>query len=319
MRSMRQNPRNAVVHCGHSGGTVTLWTPNVKEPVVKMLCHSGHVTGIAVHGDHMVSSGADGWWKVWDLRTYGCLRSERSFGHAVSDIDVSMTGLVALGFGSHVQIWKDLLRAGQKKLYMTEEYPGKSVASVRFRPYEDIVTVGHSEGFASIIVPGAGFANFDSFEANPFETKQQRREKEVRSLLEKLQPDSIMLDANALGGVNKELAQKDAEESKALKEKAEAKKGRNKPQKKMRGKGKIGRRMKSKSLKEGKSSKEGLKSRLKAQERGEGAGASDSESDGDDNDEEEAGDGGAEEPRQQSAGQVAGALGRFYGKRRRKT
>eukprot|EP00434_Breviolum_minutum_P033948 symbB.v1.2.030040.t1/scaffold3342.1/size58779/3 len=38
---LRQNPKNAVMHLGHNKGQVTLWTPNVKEPVVKMACHNG--------------------------------------------------------------------------------------------------------------------------------------------------------------------------------------------------------------------------------------------------------------------------------------
>merc|ERR1719436_1452758 len=111
---------------------------------------------------------------------------------------------------------------------MKEEYPAREVTSVRFRPYEDVCAVGHSGGFGSIIVPGAGFANFDSFEANPFETKSQRREKEVRGLLEKLQPDSIMLDPTKIGNINKKVAQKFDEEEMAKKAAAaaEAKKGK---------------------------------------------------------------------------------------------
>lgn len=42
---MRQNPYNAVVHLGHTNGTVTLWTPNMSNFLVKQLCHRGPVQG----------------------------------------------------------------------------------------------------------------------------------------------------------------------------------------------------------------------------------------------------------------------------------
>lgn len=45
---MCQNPQNAVVHLGQSNGVVALWSPNQKEPLVKMLCHQGAVRSIAV-------------------------------------------------------------------------------------------------------------------------------------------------------------------------------------------------------------------------------------------------------------------------------
>jgi len=45
---MTQNPRNAIIHLGHSSGTVTLWSPNMQTPLVKMLCHTGPVTAVAV-------------------------------------------------------------------------------------------------------------------------------------------------------------------------------------------------------------------------------------------------------------------------------
>merc|ERR1712196_324677 len=121
--------------------------------------------------------------------------------------------------------------------YLTHDYPSKMVSKVAFRPFEDVLAVGHSTGVGTLIVPGAGFANYDAFEANPFETKKQARESEVRKILEKLQPDTIMLDPHVLGQVNSEMAQVIRKEA----EKAKSSEGI-RLKKKMRGKHKAGKR-----------------------------------------------------------------------------
>jgi hypothetical protein len=62
--------------------------------------------------------------------------------------------------------------------------------------------IGHSLGVSSIIVPGSGEPNFDSFEANPYQTNKQLRESTVHSLLEKLQPEMISLNPTVVGKVD---------------------------------------------------------------------------------------------------------------------
>lgn len=71
-------------------------------------------------------------------------------------------------------------------LYLTHPIPHRPLTSLRFCPYQDILTIGHEAGLTSILVPGTGEPNFDSSEANPFENKRARREREVRGLLDKV-------------------------------------------------------------------------------------------------------------------------------------
>jgi len=86
--------------------------------------------------------------------------------------------------------------------YMRHELPGRTVASLRFRPFDDVCAVGHSGGVESMIVPGAGEPNFDALELNPFEGKKSRREGEVRQLLDKLPATMISLDPSEVGAVD---------------------------------------------------------------------------------------------------------------------
>ncbi len=72
-----------------------------------------------------------------------------------------------------------------------------------FCPYEDVLAVGHSMGLSSLLVPGSGEPNFDTFVANPFETVKQRREAEVHSLLDKLPSELIVLDPTQVGAVQR--------------------------------------------------------------------------------------------------------------------
>ena len=61
--------------------------------------------------------------------------------------------------------------------------------------------MGHSGGVSTMLVPGAGEPHYDTLVADPFQTRKMRREQEVHQLLDKLQPDMIVLDPTAIGQV----------------------------------------------------------------------------------------------------------------------
>ncbi|KAL9318115.1 hypothetical protein ACSQ67_014632 [Phaseolus vulgaris] len=236
---MQVNPFNGVVSLGHSAGTVTMWKPTSSAPLVKMLCHHGPVSALAFHsnGHLMATAGKDKKVKLWDLRKYEVLQTLP--GHA-NTLDFSQKGLLSCGNGSLIQVLRDVSGTQNYSRYMTHSMvKGYQVEKLVFRPYEDVLGIGHSMGWSSILIPGAGEPNFDSWVANPFETSKQRREKEIRTLLDKLPPETIMLDPSKIGTVKPKgkrptKKEKEAEieaaveatKGKKLKKKT---KGRNKP------------------------------------------------------------------------------------------
>jgi len=204
--SLAQNPYNAVLHVGHQNGTVSLWSPNSSEPLVKLLAHRGPVRSLAVdrEGRYMVSTGQDSKMAIWDIRMFKEVNNYFTRKPA-SSVAISDTGLTAVGWGTRTTVWKGLFSKDntvQEKIqspYMTWGGEGRAIERVRWCPFDDVLGLGHTEGFSSIIIPGAGEANFDALEVNPLETKKQRQEGEVKALLNKLQPEMIALDPNFVG------------------------------------------------------------------------------------------------------------------------
>ncbi|XP_077779385.1 WD repeat-containing protein 46 isoform X1 [Podarcis muralis] len=203
LRVMAQNPSNAIVHLGHSNGTVTLWSPNIKEPLVRMLCHRGAVRALAVDGSgtYMATSGLDRKLHIYDLRTYRRLHS-LLLPTGAGQLDFSQRGLLGAACQEIIQVYKDIVSCPPTKPYLCHSLP-RPAHALRFCPFEDVLGVGHGEGFASLLVPGAGEPNFDALESNPFRSRKQRQEWEVKALLEKIPHELISLDPGQLGTVDR--------------------------------------------------------------------------------------------------------------------
>ena len=208
--TLKVNPSNAIVHAGHANGTVTLWSPAQSNYLVKIKCTSGGsstaITDLAIdqRGHTMVTCGIDRQIRVWDLRMYQERHSYYCVAGTPTTVDISQRGLLGIGHAGHVTIWDST--ALQNKVsspYMHHKlgpagmnHAHGPVCSVRFRPFEDVCGIGHANGVSSIVVPGSGEPALDTSEyhTNPMEDAKQRRETEVRSLLDKLLPDMICIE-----------------------------------------------------------------------------------------------------------------------------
>ncbi len=207
--SLSQNPYNAIINVGHQNGTVTLWSPNSTTPLAKLLAHRSPVRSLAVdrEGRYMVSTGQDLRMAVWDLRMFKEVNNYflRQPGSSVA---ISDRGLTAVAWGTQVSIWQGLFDKAsleQDKVqspYMAWGGEGRRIERVQWTPLEDNLGISSDRGFSSIIVPGAGEPNFDALEVNPYESAKQRQEAEVKSLLNKLQPEMISLNPDYVGNLD---------------------------------------------------------------------------------------------------------------------
>ena len=198
--SLTHNPQNGLLFCSHPNGTMSMWTPNHYRPAVSMLCHNASVRSISVSidGNYFVTSGLDKTIKVWDLRNnFKCLKEHKVY-YVPDSAHISQLGLLAVAGGKTVTIYKDAYRTDKALTPYLKHNVKNIISDVNFCNYEDILGVSHQGGFTSLLVPGSGEPNFDSMEANPFMSKTQQREMEVRMLLDKISPKMICLDPSDL-------------------------------------------------------------------------------------------------------------------------
>ncbi|XP_069738021.1 WD repeat-containing protein 46 [Phaenicophaeus curvirostris] len=211
--AMGHNPANAVVHLGHGNGTVTLWSPKAPEPLVRMLCHRGAVRALDVDpsGTYMATSGLDRKLRVFDLRTLNPVQ-ELLLPLGATDVAFSQRGLLAAACGDVVQVFQGVGAALPPPRPFLRHRPPCPPLALSFCPFEDVLGVGHGSGFSSLLVPGSGEPNPDALEVNPYRSRRQRQEWEVKALLEKIPAELITLDPSELGRVDTATLQQKREE-----------------------------------------------------------------------------------------------------------
>lgn len=207
---LRQDPWTGVVGLGHRDGGVTLRTPAMTKPLMRIAAHRGPVTAAAFDGPNrlLVTAGSDSRVRIWDLRKTAENVVDYFTPGAASSLDVSQRGQLVVLAGRNVQVWGEgAMREKHKAPFLRhalEAGPGIVGAgpvrglSARFRPFEDALLVGHNFGIEGMIAPGSGEPNYDALELNPYENSKARREREVRSLMDKIPAELISLDTDAI-------------------------------------------------------------------------------------------------------------------------
>ncbi|SBT31969.1 U3 small nucleolar RNA-associated protein 7, putative (UTP7) [Plasmodium ovale wallikeri] len=196
---MKHNKNNGLIYLGHKNGHVTLWSPNVDSSVCDIFCHYTPISAIGVQDNYLVTASVDCTYKLWDLRKLEYIKSYRAH-NIINNIEVSDTSLVAFTMNSHFRTYRNFFT--KPELYLTHNTYGEKIHSIAFQPFEDVCCAGLGNSIKSFLIPGAGLANIDTFVNNPYETKKQVRENEVRQLLEKLPPETIHFKKDEIGKIN---------------------------------------------------------------------------------------------------------------------
>ncbi|KAL7078344.1 hypothetical protein ACQ4LE_001944 [Meloidogyne hapla] len=202
---LTQNQSNAIIVGGNSRGIITMWSPNSQKPLIEMFAHKGPILGISINqnGNYMATSGLDNKLRIWDLRNnYNELAVYSAPSLNYTNVAFSQRNFLAVNSGKNLQVIKNPHLGQSSTPYLIHKCEG-IITDLQFCPFEDVLGVGHNLGLESLLIPGSGQANFDSLRANPFESKQQRKEREVKMLLDKIQPELITLNPADINRVNR--------------------------------------------------------------------------------------------------------------------
>ena len=132
---------------------------------------------VSSDGKYMATSSQDASLKIWDLRTWKCLSTKR-LPRGAHQLQYSQRGLLAASFANVVELWKrknnmisifNLLFKDpweEECIQPIMQYKtALAPTTLEFCPYEDVLGIGSKKGFESILAPGAGEPNPDSWQS----------------------------------------------------------------------------------------------------------------------------------------------------------
>ena len=163
----------------------------------------------------MATSAMDRSLKIWDVRMFKA-SLDYKIPRVASQITFSDRRVLGVSMDNEVHLYKDAVQKAVEYPYLKHRVH-RSIHDIHFVPFEDVMGIGHANGFSSILVPGCGEPNYDALEANPYQNKKQRKEAEVKALLEKVPSELITLNQRDLAEVNLDKLQESVDEKNAKK------------------------------------------------------------------------------------------------------
>lgn len=203
---LTHNTQNGMLLCSHPNGTVSMWSPNYNRAAVSILCAGSAIRSVStsIDGNYFATTDINRSIKVWDLRnTYECLKEHKVF-YVPDGATFSQLGMLAVTGGKTVSVYKDAYKTGLGLTPYLKHNVASIISDAHFCNYEDVLGVSHQMGFTSLLTPGSGEPNFDALEANPFMSKTQQREMEVKMLMDKIPHKMICLDPSDLAKSRKD-------------------------------------------------------------------------------------------------------------------
>lgn len=105
---LTQNPWNGCLCLGHAKGVVSMWSPNSRDPLAKMLCHKAPVTAVHVDpsGMYMTTAASNRELKIWDIRKLEGPLQEYKLVTAATNVSFSQKKMLAVGMGNVVEVYR---------------------------------------------------------------------------------------------------------------------------------------------------------------------------------------------------------------------
>ncbi|OQS55428.1 UTP7 [Ecytonucleospora hepatopenaei] len=173
---------DGLVLLGDKNGCVEMKAPKHQESLIKIKVGK-NMKEMKVSYSKLYVSTYDDKIKTFDLRNY--FKPLREFKtHFTNKMTVSKNETIALSQGKNINIIKEGKIVQKCKAKDT-------IGGMCFNPFEDILTCVSRSKYENFIIPNCTDPGYNSEQVSPFASSEERREREVKHLLEKIPPELI--------------------------------------------------------------------------------------------------------------------------------